>query len=73
MIARLVASFAAAIATLVVTVLVLTIADLYLTGHGHASINRAVAWAMSPSDMILIAAVLAAWLGTWFALGRSRP
>ena len=73
MIARLVASVAAAIATLVVTVLVLTIVDLYLTGHGYASINRTVALSMSPSDMVLIAAVLAAWLGTWFAFGRSRP
>jgi hypothetical protein len=70
LIARLAASVAAAIATAVVTVLVLTIVDLYLTGHGYASINRAVAFSMSPSDLILIAAVLAASLGTWFALGR---
>jgi hypothetical protein len=73
LIVRLVASVVAAIATAVLTVLVLTIVDLYLTGHGYASINRAVAWSMSPSDMILIAAVLAASLGTWFALRRSRP
>ena len=73
MIARLVASFAAAIATAVVTVLALTIVDLYLTGHGYASINRTVAFSMSPSDIVLIAAVLAAWLGTWFAFGRLRP
>ena len=73
MIKRLIASTVVAIVAAFITVLVVTIADLYLTGHGYPSISQEVLPAMSVSDVILLGVTFAAWLGTWFALGRSRP
>ena len=72
MIARLLASTVVAIVAMFVTVLVVTIVDLYLTGHGYPSINQEIALAMSVSDVVLLAVTIAAWLGTWWAFGRKR-
>ena len=73
MIRRFIASTIVAIVAAFITAIVVTIADLYLTGHGYPSISREVLPAMSPADVLLLGVTLAAWLGTWFALGRSRP
>ena len=73
---RLVLSTLAAFVAAVVAVLLLTIADLYLVGHGHASINRewisSAGVSMSLADILLLLAALGAWCVIWFVL-RPRP
>lgn len=68
---RLVLSTLAAFVAMMVTVLILTVADLYLVGHGHQSINQALLTcpaagiSMSRADIFLLLAGLAAWCVTW--------
>lgn len=74
---RLVFSTLAALGTMLIVVLVLTIADLYLVGHGYPSINRelltwpGVGTSMSLADILLLLPGLAAWCVTWFLLRRN--
>ena len=73
---RLALSAAAAIGAAVVAALVLTIADLYLTGHGHASISREIiAWPpagiyLSLADVLMLLAAAATAIVAWLRLPR---
>ena len=67
----------AALVSLFVAVIVITIADLYLVGHGYQSINREVlSWpgagvSMSFADIFLLLVGLSTWCVTWFFLRRT--
>lgn len=72
---RLILGVGAGMGVAVVAALALAILDLYLTGHGHPSINRAtisVPWTgirLSTADIALLASALVAGVATWFLLG----
>ena len=76
--ARLFVSIAVAAGVALVLALALTVLDLYLTGHGHTSINREIVSIpsagvhLSASDIALLAGAVAAGLATWFRQ-RGRP
>ena len=68
---RLVLSVVAAAMAAIVAALAITIADLYLVGHGHAGLGKEITGIhLSASDLILISAVLLAAAGAWTI---SRP
>ena len=72
---RLVATIVVTVVVAVVTAVILAILDLYLAGHGYASIRRewtGLGISMSPADLILLAAVVLASVTTSRAFGR-RP
>ena len=75
---RLFLSLGAAAVAAVVIALALTLVDLYLTGHGYASINREVISMpsagihLSPSDVGLLVGAIVAGVVAWFRLRRAR-
>ena len=78
MLVRLGISTAAGMAAAVAAALLVTVLDLYLTGHGHGSVTREViTWAhagvhLSIADLgMLMAAVVVAVL-TWYLVGSGR-
>ena len=74
---RLILSTLAAFGAMVIVVLVVTIADLYLVGHGYQSINQEVlSWpgagvSMSPAGIAMLLVGLSTWLVTWYLLRRN--
>ena len=74
---RLFVSTAAALVAIAVVLLVVTIADLYLVGHGYPPINREVlSWpdagvSLSLADILLLLIGLSTWCVTWFVLRRA--
>lgn len=73
---RLILATLAAFVCMIVAVLILTIADLYLVGHGYMSVNQELlSWSgagvsMSLADVFLLLTGLSAWCATWFLLRR---
>jgi hypothetical protein len=76
---RLGISAAAGTGAAVVAAVVVTVIDLYLTGHGHGSISREVIdWApagvhLSTGDLAMLATVVAVSGWTWHLVGPSPP
>lgn len=74
---RLFVSTAAALVSLAIVVLVITIADLYLVGHGLQPINREVlTWpgagvSLGLADILLLLIGLSTWFITWFLVRRT--
>lgn len=74
---RLFVSTAAALVSLAIVVLVITIADLYLVGHGLQPINRevlswpAVEMSLGLADILLLLVGLSTWCITWFLMRRT--
>ena len=73
--ARLGTSAAAGIGAAIVSALVVTVIDLYLTGHGYGSITREVlTWApagvhLSIGDIGMLVTAIAAAVSTWCLAG----
>ena len=73
---RLGASAAAGLGAAIVAALIVTVVDLYLTGHGHDSITRGViAWEqagvdLSIGDVGMLVTAIAAAVSTWYFAGR---
>ena len=76
MLVRLGISTAAGIGAAFVAALVVTLLDLYLTGHGYASITReVVTWArggvhLSLGDIAMLGTGLAVAVSTWSLAGH---
>jgi hypothetical protein len=76
LVVRFVVSTLVALGAALVVVLLLTVADLYLVGHGHASINRellvwpAAGVSLSPAGIVLLVSAAGAWCTTWFLMRR---
>ena len=77
MLVRLGISTAAGIAAAVAAALLVTVLDLYLSGHGHGSVTREViTWAqagvhLSLADLgMLVTGIVVAVL-TWYFVGRA--
>jgi hypothetical protein len=76
--ARLGISIAAGIGAAVVAALIVTVIDLYLTGHGYGSITREViTWApagvhLSIGDLGMLATVIVVAVLTWYVVGAPR-
>ena len=77
MLVRLGISTAAGIAAAVAAALLVTVLDLYLSGHGHGSVTREViTWAragvhLSVGDLgMLVTGIVVAVL-TWYFVGRA--
>jgi hypothetical protein len=76
--ARLGVSIAAGIGAAVVAALIVTVIDLYLTGHGYGSITREViTWApagvhLSIGDLGMLATVIVVAVLTWYVVGAPR-
>jgi hypothetical protein len=75
---RLGISAAAGFAALLIAAFVVTLMELYLTGHGYGSITREViTWEpagvhMSISDLAMLTAMIVAAVSVWFLL-RTAP
>ena len=75
--ARLLLSLGVAAVVAVLATLALTVVDLYLVGHGHASMNREVisipgaGVQLSPADGLLLVGILVSGFSTWFLLRRA--
>jgi hypothetical protein len=73
---RLGISTAAGIGAAVVAALVVTVIDLYVTGHGYGSITREViTWVpggvhLSIGDVGMLVAVIVVSVSTWYFIGR---
>jgi hypothetical protein len=76
LIVRLVISTAAGIGAAVVTALVVTVIDLYITGHGYGTVTREViTWVpggvhMSIGDVCMLVAMIVVSSSTWYFTGR---
>ena len=76
LIVRLGISIAAGIGAAVVTALVVTVIDLYVTGHGYGSITREVitwdpgAVHLSIGDVCMLVAMIVVSSSTWYFMGR---
>jgi hypothetical protein len=74
---RLLLSLGVAAVVAVLATLALTVVDLYLVGHGRASLNREVVSIpgagihLSPSDVLLLVGTLASGFSAWFLLRRA--
>ena len=74
--ARLGTSAAAGIGAAIVAALIVTVIDLYLTGHGYGSITReVVTWAqagvhLSIGDAGMLVTAIAAAVSTWYLAGH---
>jgi hypothetical protein len=72
---RLGLSFATAFGVAILVALAITIIDLYLTGHGHASIGREIlTWPqagvhLSLADILMLIAAVATGVGVWCLTG----
>ena len=73
---RLGISTAAGVGAGVVAALIVTVADLYLTGHGYGSITREVIiWAqagvhLSFGDLGMLITVIVVAVSTWYLTGH---
>jgi hypothetical protein len=78
LIVRLGISIAAGIGAAVVTALVVTAIDLYVTGHGYGSITREViTWVpggvhLSIGDVCMLVAMIVASSSTWYFMGHGQ-
>ncbi len=76
--ARLVVAVGVALAFGVISALVLTIVDLYLTGHAQPSLKQAtisipgISPKLSASDMLLLAGIILPGLATWLFLPTDK-
>lgn len=74
---RLVVSVGVSIVAAVTVALVVTIADLYLVGHGYRSVQREVlTWPragvhLSPAGIVLLLSSFGAGVATWFLMRRA--
>ena len=77
MLVRLGISTAAGIAAAVAAALLVTVLDLYLSGHGHGSVTREViTWAragvhLSLADLGMLATGIVVAVLTWYFVGRA--
>jgi hypothetical protein len=75
---RLAISAVAGIGVAIVVALIVTVIDLYVTGHGYGSIMREVfTWEpagmhLSIGDVGMLAAVVVVAVSTWYLVGRRR-
>jgi hypothetical protein len=75
---RLAISAGAGTAAAIAAVLLLTVLDLYLTGHGHGSVTREViTWAhagvhLSIADLGMLMTGIAVAALTWYLAGQKR-
>lgn len=73
---RLGISTAAGIGAAVVAALVVTVIDLYVTGHGYGSITREIiTWVpggvhLSIGDLGMLVAMIVVSVATWYGMGR---
>ncbi|HEV8520584.1 MAG TPA: hypothetical protein VGQ54_18555 [Burkholderiales bacterium] len=73
---RLGMSAAAGIGAGVVAAIIITVIDLYITGHGYGSITREIiTWAtagvhLSIGDLVMLVAVIAVAGSTWRLVGH---
>ena len=68
---RLLLSLGAAISGGVIAALLLVVLDLYLTGHGHASLGQLYlgpSGLLSVSDVVILVAPVLCGLFAWFVL-----
>jgi len=78
MLVRLGISTAAGMAAAVVAALVVTVLDLYFTGHGYGSVTREViTWAhagvhLSVADLGMLMTGIVVAVVTWYFAGRGR-
>ncbi len=78
LVVRLGISASAGIGAAVVAALVITLIDLYVTGHGHGSITReVVTWEpagvhLSIGDMAMLVAMIVVAASTWHFIGRGE-
>jgi hypothetical protein len=78
MLVRLGISTAAGMAAAVAAALLVTLLDLYLTGHGHGSVTREViTWAhagvhLSVADLGMLTTGLVVAILTWYLAGTGR-
>lgn len=76
LIARIGISAAAGVGAAIVAALTVAVIDLYLTGHGDASITREVlTWApagvhLSIGDIGMLVTAIAAAVSTWYLAGH---
>ena len=74
---RLFVASAAALVSIAIVLIVVTIADLYLVGHGLQPINREMlAWpgvgvSLSLADILLLLIGLSTWFITWCLVRRT--
>ncbi|MFH1603091.1 MAG: hypothetical protein ABIH03_04215 [Pseudomonadota bacterium] len=72
---RLVVSTVAGFGAGVVAALVVTVIDLYLTGHGYGSITcEVITWSqagvhLSIGDLVMLMTVIVAAVSTWYRAG----
>ena len=73
---RLGISASAGIGAGVVAAIIVTVIDLYVTGHGYGSITREIiTWApagvhLSVGDLVMLVAVIAVAASTWHLVGH---
>ena len=78
MLVRLGISTAAGMAAAVAAALLVTVLDLYLTGHGHGSVTREViTWTdagvhLSIADVGMLMTGIAGAVLTWYLVGHGR-
>jgi hypothetical protein len=78
MLVRLGISTAAGIAAAVAAALLVTVLDLYLTGHGHGSVTREVITSagagvhLSIADVAMLVTGIAVAVLTWYLVGHGR-
>ena len=76
LLARIISSVLASLAVAVTVAIGAALLDLYLSGHGYGSVSREVIhWPaygvhLSPADIVLLAAAIAAGLLVWFVSGQ---
>jgi hypothetical protein len=76
MLIRLAISAAAGIGAAVVAALIVTVIDLYVTGHGYGSITREVITLaqagvhLSIGDLAMLITAVAAAVSTWYLMGH---
>lgn len=76
MLVRLCLSVAAGIGAAVVAAIIVTVIDLYVTGHGYGSITREVITPdqagvhLSLGDLSMLAAAMAVAVSTWYLTGH---
>lgn len=76
LVVRLAISAAAGIGGGIAAALIVTVIDLYVTGHGYASITREVLTLaqagvhLSVGDVAMLITALVGALATWYVVGR---
>jgi hypothetical protein len=70
LLARIAMAAVAALGVALVSALVLTIIDLYLSGHGYPTLSEPLGASYSAADLLLLTASFSAAALVWWASGR---